>query len=210
MILDVIFLAAVVIFALIGRKRGFVHTILQVLSTILSLMVALAIKEPVTEFIEKTPIYQKNITQVAKIITPDIQSGEITNNKALGGLANKVLSESQTVNNAINSISERIAGAIIGIIITVLIFILAFLLVRMLSKLIDKVFRLPGLNFFNRLAGMVWGAAVAFLVSYVVLAIGSGTFLGGSEFFTNQLQSSFIVKNLYENNLLLKIFIKST
>lgn len=210
MILDLIFIAAVIIFALVGRKRGFVHTILQVLSTVLSIIIALAIKEPVTSFIEKTDLYKKNISQVAKIITPDINSGNAINNKPFGGIAGKMLSESETFNSAINSVSESIAGAIIGIIISVIIFILALMLARMLSRFIEKVFRLPGLNFFNRLTGMAWGVILVFLISYMILAVGSGTFLADSEFFSNQLNNSFIVKHLYENNLLFNFFIKST
>jgi len=205
MILDVIFIVAVIWMAFLGRKRGFVRTILQIVSTILSVIVALLIKEPVTKFIEKTGFYRNNIQQVVKIITPKIESSSITSDKAMGFVINKVIGEN--VNNAINSTSESIAKAIIGVIITVLVFVLAFFIIRFFAKLIENVFRLPGLNFANRLAGMIWGVAVVFLISYVLLAICSGTALMGSGgFFIKQMESSYIVKSLYENNLLIKLF----
>lgn len=75
MVLDIIVVALVVVFALSGKKRGIVNTLLQAVSTVLSIIVAFVIKEPVTEFLKKTDLYEKTTVSLAEKIAPEITFG---------------------------------------------------------------------------------------------------------------------------------------
>ena len=204
MVLDIIVVALVVVFALSGKKRGIVNTLLQAVSTVLSIIVAFVIKEPVTEFLKKTDLYEKTTVSLAEKIAPEITFG--TDKGLWGNIANRILEESSAVTDIAETSAEYITNAVIGIIITLIVFIAAFAIIKVFSKVVNGIFRLPGLNIINKVLGMAWGAALALFVVYLVLAIGSVSFLENSLFFKEQIATSALTKYLYENNLLINIF----
>jgi len=104
---------------------------------------------------------------------------------------------------------ELTSKGIADSILSVLIFGLFFLVVRLCIGILDKtVFHLPLVRPANRLTGMLASLAITVIVLYLVVGIlGGMAAYAENTFFAQQMQSSKIVRFMYENNFVLDTII---
>ena len=95
--------------------------------------------------------------------------------------------------------ASQLAEKLGFIIVSIAIFIISLILLKFIIKLLNSVLKLPGLNFLNKTGGLILGTMTAFLLVYVILAVwGAATMFE----MPKALQSSYLLKSMFENNLL--------
>lgn len=195
MIFDLIFIAVLVFMIISGKKRGLVNVILGLVSGILAIILAFTFQADIKEAVSKTDFYTRTQTEVCTAVEEKI-SDAAEDMGLLAPLVEEGLS------------AQEITDRVMGSCVSVLIFIAAFIVLRIAGAVLNGIFHLPVLKFFNGIAGMLWGAVIVIAVTYTILALaGQIPALCQAEFFKSQMQSSQLIKNMYENNLLVKIFI---
>lgn len=194
MILDLIFIAGLILMAVKGKKKGIVNIVMGLVSGILALFLVFTFQADIKEAVSKTQIYEKTRVVITEKIDEAIVKGTEDNI-----LLRPFLEES--------GVSGVAAEKIMSTFSLVLTFILAFALLRIVCFILNGIFHFPVLRLFNGVLGMVWNGALVILVTYAVLAVaGQITVAGESKFFLSQMESSVVVKNMYENNLLINMF----
>ena len=174
---DIILVAALAVFALIGKKRGLFKSLAGILSFVLGAVLVSVFSAPLTDFAKTTPLYDMIFDYVTEKTA--IQS-------QLGGIIMKGATEGLT-----------------EIIIKIIVFIVIVVLVRILVKLLNKVFKLPVLRTVNTFGGLLLGLACGFALAYTVFAVwGSSTLF----ILPKELETSALAKLMFENNILLIFF----
>lgn len=180
--IDLIILAVILIYLLIGLRRGFVmmvaHCIGGILSYILASTAASRLAEPVSEAI-LVPYLSKTIS--SSILASDGETAtaaEIWNSQSeylrgllmKGGLSEDALALAE---NPIGQLSEAIASVVGRAISYVVLFLLFFLLcsalIHMLARVVNLVAHLPVLGSFNSLLGGLLGAGFGLVLCTIVL-----------------------------------------
>lgn len=197
MIVDIIFVALIVLGYINGAKKGLVKSVWKLAAWVLTFFLVWILAQPFFEFISKTDIYMSFSTMIGDKImssyTADASSVPLF-------LAEAATSGAETAANVADGISSVVAKAATYIILIIFIRVALGLVLHIL----EAFSKLPVISFANKLAGGALGAVNTLLVIMIVLAIIS---VIGITDVVALLQSSQIVKYLYNNNLLLSLFI---
>ncbi|MFI3166243.1 MAG: CvpA family protein [Bacillota bacterium] len=183
MILDLILVAIIIIFAIIGAKKGFIDTILGFVNKIAALLIALIFAKPFASVLESTSLYD-----LASNITSKLDNINIA-----------LISNSTTLKETLNS-WILIAFAFI------ILYIVSYLLIKILRKFADTLTSLPILKQVDSLAGFALGVCESLIVVFILLGIMS--LFESMSFFTGffeTMESSYLTKYLYDNNFIVNI-----
>ncbi len=224
LILDGVVILWILVFAGLGYWRGF---ILEALSFVpmLAAMIAVKFLTPgVGVLLRKTPIFDAFAKSIGKSLQLDsaiadasmqTQTQIIQNMQLPDFLKNSLLENNNPVIYNlldVQGLKEYIAGflanACVNIISMVLVFFVVLFLAKFVLNALNLVSKLPILNFFNRVCGMLVGGTKGLFWIWL-LAIGL-TFLQCNDKlqgFFNVLNASAIALPLYENNILLYLIV---
>lgn len=190
LIIDLIMVFVFAVFIINGRKKGFVNTILSLLSSAMAIFIAYKYAMPVARWAEGTFIKSAAVNTFSEAISTHLSNGTqavidavpsyITEAVAAGGASVKDIVSG--IGSSINAeqAAEQIYSAIYGIIVLPVLTVVAFLIIYAIIsfilsfavKAIDKVFKLPGLKGLNKTLGGLFGAvkgAVAVVILCIVL-----------------------------------------
>ena len=221
-VLDLIVVGIIVVCVLISIKKGFVRSVLGIISLILTFFIISSVAKPTAEFIYESVIEEKVCNTISEKYTAAEETGTdfiweslpsfITNTAENAGIkkdeVGKILKREETPENIAQNISDDIIKpsvlSILTFIIDAVLFVVLMLIFRFLSKIVCKLFKAPVLNQVNALLGGVLGfvkgviisALVCALLSFVVSVSDGGEFL-------------FIDKNVIENSYLFGILSNS-
>lgn len=191
MIADIIFLALIIFGAVRGSKKGLIKSIWGIGAWIVTIILVKMMAEPVTELISNTSLY----LSVKDAMFEKISQQGIEN---LAFIPQSLITS--TTEDTVSVLAEIIARASSYLILIVVIRVLlgvVFVVVNAISKL-------PVISSVNKITGAITGVVNVFIISSVVLAIIA---VVGVEAVANAIQDSSIVKYLYNNNILLNLFI---
>ena len=188
-IFDLLIVLIVLVSALWGRRKGFILT----LCGFLALFVAIIGAGVLTNLLAK-PVSLLALPYVENALKQAVQnvgvSAAITGERGLYATVDQVLDlmeqsdllrgltagVSQAVSqgavdmtlDAVQGVSLFLAEQLTRLVMFPLFFILIMLVWTALSRVLDLAFRMPGLNFLNRTAGLLLGFARGMLLAYVV------------------------------------------
>lgn len=180
MIADIIIIALIVIFAIIGFKRGIAKTLLNIAGLLVSAISAYYLSSIVAQFVYDTFLQQTVVTNIEQLIqdkgmeyaiansfeaVPQWISGVISFIVGLFGITLNEFEQNMNVTQNITiSVAHTIEGALssvivtaIGVIIAILLFIIIFIIVKKLIRLVLNVFRVPVIKQVNQLLGCLLG-----------------------------------------------------
>lgn len=200
LIIDLVFIAVLVIFFFKGRKDGFVKMLLSLFATGISCIVASEYSPAVAQWANERFIRENAVESIAEKIAKVIDGGT---NSVLNALPSYVISAAEKAGISIESlvadasssadpaaIAESIYGAVEGIIVAVLqilafilVFVIAHLILSIGVKIISTFFKLPVLKQFNEMLGGIAGV-IKGVFAVVVLCTGLhgvSVFTSGSE-----------------------------
>lgn len=207
-------------FTLHGYIKGLVRVVFSLVSIFLTIAFVTWMTPYVSDFLEKTPVYQNIQEKCVESIQGKAQAEmeqETENQEPLTIAGIEIPKEWQellshkTVETAdgileqsgiYEEVGDYVAGIIINIIACIITFIIVFLVLRILVNILDIVAKLPVLNCMNHLGGTIAGALEGVVVIWILFFVI--TLCQSSELCQRLLQdinqNSFL-KILYENNL---------
>lgn len=189
---DIIIVGAVLFCAAAGYRRGLVKTVMSVLSFAIAFFTARAFAPNLSDFLYTRYIKPNFVSAAARrierFLTPNINIDALANNadppenfvdmlRNYGFDLSDVQSwlrgagpEARTEHVAAN-LAEPVAMQFSYFLAFILIFAAALILLKIAVNIIDSLVKLPGLNFINKvgglIAGFVYGIAFCFILVFL-------------------------------------------
>ena len=208
-ICDVIIVLIIAFSVLWGYKRGFVKSFFQSSKLLLVILATFLIGSFVVTLCQDTfvePMLEGKISEKL-VARAEQMDGEfnfevveeeiptiVKNLIPMASVKQQFSTISGEKTEVASAIGTRIEGVLVNIVSNIvgyiLSFIVAFTVLSVVIWLLDKFFSLPVLNVANRLAGIVWGIASAYLTTSTLVCIISLFF--GNEFVNGTIVTKFI------------------
>ncbi len=214
--IDLLVIVVLLVSVFIGFKKGFLKTVTGLLAVMVSLILAITLHPYVSEYLEKTPVYDTVYNTASSVlITPKETTGKITDYGA-GNLnlprefTNNMQETIETAKeNTANKIAQTVAKASIKIISMLLIFIVARLLFFVVTLLAGIIKKLPLIGWGDSLLGALLGLIRGFLIVYIIFMAFTilASFSPENEWVRTIKYSEF-AKILYNDNVLLDFIYK--
>ncbi len=205
MILDIIIAVLLLLCLLYGLKKGFVFTLVHTVGWVISMVLAYFATPYMSSFMKKN-------TGLFPWIESNLEGqlgGSLTNVEE--GLNRLSLVVNALTSPAGSEIPVKTVSSLAEIFFVICCFILAFVLIKVLlgilAHFISKDYRTGNIRIFDRILGGVTGLILGAIL--VILGLTAITFIAGifpsslGETFNAQLETSYVSKEIFENNALL-------
>lgn len=201
-LVDLIVVGIIALFTFLGYKQGLVKAAIKILSFFIAIIVALLLYKPISNVIVKNTQIDENITNtIMEKITPEGISSkdevEMTDNLAI-----KLVGEATST---IEEISNAFAIKLIEVCVLLLLYIVIKIALRFILALTDIITKLPLIKQINKLGGTIYGVVKGAIMVYVILGVIYLIAPIMNKNVTGAIDKSLITKNLYNNNIILKI-----
>ena len=215
-IIDLIIVAILGICIFFGYKNGLTKSIIKILSFIVAVVVAAIFFKPVGNYAIQNTEIDDNIRQsVINIVSKDVEeNGEVKEDSNLPKSMVNYINE--TVKNAtedtkmlvVNTVAYNISTTAIFVGVAIALFLVTRIILMIISALSNILTDLPVIKQFDKTGGVLYGLLKALIIIYTLLAIISlispaieqtGIIKG--------INKSFIGSFLYDNNILLNLFL---
>lgn len=176
--LDILLVIILVLFALNGRRRGLILSVLSIISYVISLIVARTFTPQITEFI---------ISNTGLDTWMDnLLGGQIRNSVGF--------------NISTTMMTGFATKAIISMVCFFIIFTLSSMIMFRIIRFINRAGRLPIIGGINRLGGLIFGAVKGVLLSFVILAVASLIINTGNVKLAQSIDKTVVLDIMYKNN----------
>lgn len=201
LVLDIILIALIAFGAFRGYKRGLVGVVVGFASLILSIILAFAFQSIVAEALYNSGIGDSLKEVVQENIQTMLDNGENVEDSFYGNILNSTITEDK-----VQQAGEIVTMFVMKGVSFILIFLAVRLICYILQMILNIVFNLPILSSINQIGGIAVGVLSTLIKVWILLAILSfitplPMFNGIAEYVDN----TFLVKLLYNNNLLVTI-----
>lgn len=221
---DIIILAALGVFGLIGYKKGLMKSILTLGSSLIALILSFIVYPIMTIVLRATPIYNwiykmvgekvgsmefnggvqsqgeaivQNITWIPKILAEQIKND---NNTAMY----KILGATNIKEYIILYITQMLIGLLAILLTWIILKLVLGIVIGLLSTIVEH---LPVISTFNRQGGLCIGIVKGLLIlSLITLTLPILMEIPTMSNIQSAIQGSYIGKWLYENNLIIIIY----
>lgn len=215
-----------IITAISGYRRGFTKTVVSMISFLIIILLV-SILNPLisgvvnqyTDLDEKTEQYcmeilserlegetepgrNEQISLIENLPVPKQIKSELVENN------NNVIYEILGATGFFDYIVSFLAKIILRAVVFLASVLLAWIIVKIVGLCINGVAHMPGISFFNRIAGFALGLVKGLLVIWIfflIITICSGTALGG--YLIGQIQQDPIAEIIYQKNPLVWLLI---
>lgn len=186
LIIDLAFVALLVINVLEGRKKGFVKMILSFAATVLSWLIAAELSQPLAQWANEAFVHGMISGSIEKAIADSLGGGT---NSLIEAIPDYIASAAETAGISLHSLAlqlsdtvdsaqaaEKIYAAVEGAFVVPAIRIVAFFIVfsvcervfAILIGIINKFFKLPVIKGINRILGCFAGALKGAVIMSVI------------------------------------------
>lgn len=216
-IIDIALITVILVFLIVGIKRGFIKELVSLIGFVVAFVVALFLSGIGSSFVYDTfvdgfvkdkvssAVMQSIDNEVDGVLVsiPDyfINAAEATGTDIEGVVKSNIgASVEETANSVAATVSKDVAKPVIGALIRVILFIIIFIIVKILidwiGRALDLVSRLPVIHSLNRVLGAVIGTARGVVTAAIIcfVAMYLIKFQGGNLFglTAEMLEGSFI------------------
>lgn len=217
-LIDLIIVAIIAISTFIGYKRGLVKIAFGFCTFIIALIVALVLYKPVSSLvIANTEIDDTIEKTIIEKIFPD--NSNVRDEENLEHETNIVIDEEKTqkinlysdllnTEATVNSIAQTFSTKIIEMVVLIVLYIIAKIILRFITAIADLVAKLPFLNSFNHLGGIIIGfiqGSLIVLVAFALIVLFTPMIDG---VLIDNINNSIIGSKIYEHNILLDFIAK--
>lgn len=209
MLLDIIFLAIIIICVIWGAKRGIIKTALGLSSVLVSIVLAIWLYEPFMELVSQNAaiagVIENFKESIKTALMPAIKIDDALIDKHTPTLLISLLG-SDIINQGTEAVATAVADAVVYLITVVIFIIVIKLLVSVVFKVFNVAAKLPIIKQANGLVGGILGLIVGVLVCWIAAAILT-MFIGqeGSDWITQNVESSRLAKHLFSTNIIFSI-----
>ena len=222
---DIIIIAIIVFTVYRSASRGFVKSVMSILSLVVAFVAAYIFTDALAEIYNESFIFDAFAGKVSDLLTPVIQkTGEIFDLETLFSDVPEVFSDllqrfgvemsslketfgtyssagAQTVTDMSETIAAPVAFAFSKALAFASVFIGALIAMALVTFLVDLVFKLPGLKKANKFFGFLLGALLGLLYAYLFSEVAVVLIKAGIAYYPNLFNQSII-----DNSILLKFF----
>lgn len=197
MVVDIIIIAVLALSIFLGYKKGLIELGIKAVAVIIAIVGTLILYRPITNIIVDTTNLDENLQQTIMEKSGSITGDGITANEVEEGIVSEI--QNQMLPEAAHELSLNIIRA--GVMIVL--YIVIKIALRFVTALANLIAKLPILNQFNKLGGIVYGAIRGLLIIYVALLIIQfvGEVNPGNRV-NEEIDKSFIGKEMYERNVI--------
>lgn len=184
--LDIIVLTVIVVFALVGAKKGFIKSLVDFVGAFVAMIAAGILSLPAAQWVYDTFFHEALTEKITSTVTGLDAVGAVQAvfsdfpELVIRALAAAGITQSgvqaqvdgSTLDIA-SAITEAVSPMLIGLVrvlAMLVLFILLLVVIRAVGALISGLFSLPLLNGVNKLLGFAFGILLAVVSVWVVLA----------------------------------------
>ena len=193
-IIDIVIVALIALSVFLGYKKGLVTLAIGLCSFIIALVLTLILYKPITNLVINTTTIDETIeNSILEKANDVMQEGE-------NELTNQVIEEAK--NNMLPETARTIATNIITFAVVLILFLVIKIALRFVTALANLITKLPVLNQFNKMGGIIYGLLRGLLIIYAVLLIVnlSGQISPQNIVYQN-VQQSYIGKFMCNSNI---------
>ncbi len=216
MIVDLIIGVIIILFLIIGYKKGLVFCLINLATFIVAIVLAFALCSPVAELVKNTTEVDENMKAFIISHMPggediDLKANEQLPDPIKNAIDDSVASINEAKEKAIDATATEITNNVLKAICFVAIFFLVKILMWVL-KLVSRIFtKIPVIEQINSLGGMIVGTLEGLIIVYVIF----GVIALISPMLTNtaivdSINGSFFGKMMYNNNVVVKYIYNGT
>lgn len=210
-ILDIIIVAIIALNVYFCYKKGLVNLAVGLIAVVAAIILSVMFYKPITNIIVENTEFDEMIENtIVETFAPDGASeGQV---KYVGILSFLETEVGNVINDTKNEVVYETADVMANKIINLIVFIGIFTVVRValfaLTFVADAITSLPILKQLDDAGGILYGLVKSLLIIYVALAIVS-VIVGFTANITisDAIESSYVTKFFYNNNLLLNILL---
>ncbi len=216
MIVDLIIGVIIILFLIIGYKKGLVFCLINLATFIVAIVLAFALCSPVAELVKNTTDVDENMKAFIVSHMPGGDEIDLKANEQLPDPIKNAIDDSVTaINEAKEKAIDATATEITNNVLKAICFVAIFFLVKILMwvlKLVSRIFtKIPVIEQINSLGGMIVGTLEGIIIVYVVFGVISLI----SPMLTNtaivdSINGSFFGKMMYNNNIVVKYIYNGT
>ena len=224
-LLDIIVFAILAVCVVIGWKKGFVITVFNFFSLLITLFLTNMLYPTVSVFLRGTGLFAVMKTSVADALQLDAFAENMTRAaqaEAINALALPEFIKTEMLANnnpqahaalAVSGFEDYISGFLAGLALNALamlaVFAVVFLLMKLIALALNILTRLPVIHSLNKLLGVAVGAVQGVVLVWVALAVLVGIFAASTAFPVGELLPvSVLAKWFYENNLVMRLIVQ--
>lgn len=193
MIADVIIIAVLALSIFLGYKKGLIELGISLCAVVIAIVATLILYRPITNLIINTTNLDETIeNKIVENISIDEQGGE-GENSIQGQIQNEILPTT----------AREISISIIRTGVMLILYIVIRIALRLVTALANLIAKLPILEQFNEIGGIIFGAIRGIALIYIVLLIIS--FVGqvnSTNVIHKEIDNSIIAKEMYKNNII--------
>ena len=200
-VLHLILIALIVLGAISGHKKGLVGVVVGFASLILSIILAFAFQSVVSDALYDSGLGKKVKDVAQENMQNMLDDGESIDNSFYGSIISSVTTEDE-----ISKAAEAVSRFVMKGLSFIVIFLIVRLICYILQMILNIVFNLPILSSINSMGGTAVGVLSILIKVWIILAIIS--FISPLPLFEGinaYIDNTFLVKLLYNNNLLVTI-----
>ena len=207
-IFDIIIVLIIISSIYWGYKRGIVNVGYKLIALLLSLFVSMVLFTPITYFVINNTDLDERIEEI--ILKNAVANVEKSDGKSIdiNGIMQQYAKNiaSGTQNSVVEVSAKPIAINIIRICVMIALFVLTRMILVILRICTNIITKIPILKQCNELVGLVYGILRGLVLVYGILAIMYFVItMSGAVTINEAIQTSYITKFLFENNLILKL-----
>lgn len=196
-IIDIIIILFILASIFLGYKKGLVSLGINLVAFIIAILITFILYRPIANVIINSTQVDENLQA-----TIENQIGEVISNDA----------ETGAIESATNSIlqggSKTLAINIIYGITMIVLFIIARIALIFISAIANMVSKLPILNQFNKLGGIIYGLLRGVIIVYVILMVVNLIItLNPTGNIKENIDETYLAKTMCEYNIL-NVFFK--
>ncbi|MBQ3023102.1 MAG: CvpA family protein [Clostridia bacterium] len=175
---DIVLILILALFAYRGGKKGFVKTLLGIVSTLISLIFSMILYNPISKF-----LYMSSFGNGVKDYVYEF-------------LVKNTESTSQLLENDVAV--ESASMLVMNVISFIIVIILAKIFTIILANILNITAKFPIIKQANKLLGMIAGFFSGLLICYIACGVLK-TF--SADFIKESILNSLVAIKLYENNI---------
>lgn len=197
-VVDIIIVAIILLSTFLAYRKGLITLAIQLVAVVIAVVLTLLLYKPVSNLII-------NVTGIDEMLQNAIleEANEIMTNGEEN--ANQIVESIQ--NNMLPETARTISINIIQGVVILILYVVIRVILRFVTVLANLVAKLPILNQFNKLGGVIYGILRGVLIVYILLLLVnlSGEIEPQNEVYTS-VEESYIGKIMNENNILSVLF----
>lgn len=199
-IVDLVIIAIIVLSTFLAYRKGFVKLAIGLCAFVISIVVTIVLYQPISNLVINATTIDEAIEDAIYEKANDV----IKENENQNQITNQMIESAK--NNMLPETARNLAINIVKGGVMIVLFLAIRIALRFITALADAIAKLPIIDQINKTTGMVYGIIRGIIIIYVgLLIIAIPGQINPNNSVNEGIDSSFLGKTMYENNIL-KIF----